>query len=151
MRGFVRHLAAVLMLTFGAITVVTVTAPVAGSSPCQKLWLWNPATNECRPPRPPPPATFGRAHPSATVVHSTATVGPAVGARLGAAVAPNPCMGAVGGEAGVGPRHQEHYVGSSFRSTFPAGLRGILSTILMSRGRSKRETLPLRYSRTAVC
>jgi hypothetical protein len=36
---------------------------------------------------------------------------------------------------------------SSLRMTLPAGLRGILFTILMSRGCSNRDTLPFRYSR----
>jgi hypothetical protein len=39
------------------------------------------------------------------------------------------------------------HVVSSLRMTLPAGLRGIFSTILMSRGCSKRDTLSFKYSR----
>jgi hypothetical protein len=46
----------------------------------------------------------GAAHPSTTVVHPAATVGAAVGASVGIAAAPNPCVGTIGCEAGVGPR-----------------------------------------------
>jgi hypothetical protein len=46
----------------------------------------------------------GAAHPSATVVHATANVGAAVGAGVGTAAAPNPCVGAIGCEPGVGSR-----------------------------------------------
>ena len=46
----------------------------------------------------------GAAHPSATVVHAAANVGAAVGAGVGTAAAPDPCVGAIGCEPGVGPR-----------------------------------------------
>jgi hypothetical protein len=63
MRRPVRRPAALIALTFAAMTIVTLAAPEAAASPCQKLWLWNPVTNECRPPPPPPPATLGRPIP----------------------------------------------------------------------------------------
>jgi hypothetical protein len=46
----------------------------------------------------------GATHSSATVVHATANVGAAVGAGVDTAAAPNPCVGAIGCEAGVGSR-----------------------------------------------
>lgn len=44
----------------------------------------------------------------------------------------------------------ERQLDNSFRNTLPAGLRGIVSTILISLGCSKRDTLPFKCSRTAA-
>jgi hypothetical protein len=63
MTGCVRRLAAVIVVALASMAIVTLATPEASSSPCQKLWSWNPVTNECKPPPPAPPATLGRSHP----------------------------------------------------------------------------------------
>ena len=63
MRERIRRLATFVVAGSATVAAVTLAAPVANSSPCQVLWSWNPATNECTPPPPGPPATVGRPIP----------------------------------------------------------------------------------------
>lgn len=64
MRERIRRLATLAVMEPASNAAITFAAPEANSSPCQALWSWNPATNECTPPPPPgPPATIGRPIP----------------------------------------------------------------------------------------
>jgi hypothetical protein len=63
MKGCVRRLAAFGVVAFALMAIVAVATPEARSSRCQKLWSWNPVTNECTPPPAAPPATLGRPVP----------------------------------------------------------------------------------------
>lgn len=62
MRGRCRLIAGILVAS-ASMGVVMFSTPEAHSSPCQKLRVWNPATDECRPPPSPRPATLGRPMP----------------------------------------------------------------------------------------
>lgn len=54
MRGRFR-LVARIIVALASIAMLLAT-PEAHSSPCQKLWVWNPAINECMPPPPSTPS-----------------------------------------------------------------------------------------------
>ena len=64
MSGRARRLAAVFTVALVSLAIAAFATPEASSSPCQVLWVWDPAINQCSPPPPPPPATVGRPVPA---------------------------------------------------------------------------------------
>ena len=54
MSGGVHRLAAVFTVVSASMAIAALATPEASSSPCQALWVWDPAINQCSPPPPPP-------------------------------------------------------------------------------------------------